>query len=163
MAGAEADDDKKKASPFKKLLKRMNPKKKKRRRKMLKAQKAAAAAEEEKGRQAGGVLQARNQNTERASATSSLKQVESKPDPATAERAEEATSSPPSPASDSAVTHDVAPVLPTKEAAKEVESVGGKLGLFECAGILCAAVESIPLLVTSTISVLGGRRVQASA
>ena len=145
QAGGEGGAREKQPSPFKKLLKRINPKKKKARKKKTRKQGEVSRLKEE-GKATpvlGGVLQARDQN---AAAGDDVKQAIAGPEVTkTASGAE--------PESKIDVGQD--PVVQLESGKENEEAGSGKrLGLFEYAGILCAAVESIPLAVTSAVAML---------
>ena len=145
QAGGEGGAREKQPSPFKKLLKRINPKKKKARKKKTRKQGEVSRLKEE-GKATpvlGGVLQARDQN---AAAGDDVKQAIAGPEVTkTASVAEP----------ESKIDNGQDPVVQLESGKENEEAGSGKrLGLFEYAGILCAAVESIPLAVTSAVAML---------
>jgi len=144
QAGGEGGAREKQPSPLKKLLKRINPKKKKARKKKTRKQEEQRLKEEGKATPVlGGVLQARDQN---AAAGDDVKQAIAGPEVTK-------TASVAEPESKIHVSQD--PVVQLESGKENEEAGSGKrLGLFEYAGILCAAVESIPLAVTSAVAML---------
>lgn len=144
QAGGEGGAREKQPSPFKKLLKRINPKKKKARKKKTRKQEEQRLKDEGKATPVlGGVLQARDQN---AAAGDDVKQAIAGPEVTK-------TASVAEPESKIHVGQD--PVVQLESGKENEEAGSGKrLGLFEYAGILCAAVESIPLAVTSAVAML---------
>ena len=145
QAGGEGGAREKQPSPFKKLLKRINPKKKKARKKKTRKQGEVSRLKEEKKATPvlGGVLQARDQN---AAAGDDVEQAIAGPEVTkTASVAEP----------ESKIDNGQDPVVQLESGKENEEAGSGKrLGLFEYAGILCAAVESIPLAVTSAVAML---------
>ena len=143
QAGGEGGAREKQPSPFKKLLKRINPKKKKARKKKRKQEEQRLKEEGKATPVLGGVLQARDQN---AAAGDDVKQAIAGPEVTK-------TASVAEPESKIHVGQD--PVVQLESGKENEEAGSGKrLGLFEYAGILCAAVESIPLAVTSAVAML---------
>ena len=145
QAGGEGGAREKQPSPFKKLLKRINPKKKKARKKKTRKQGEVSRLKEE-GKATpvlGGVLQARDQN---AATGDDVEQAIAGPEVTkTASVAEP----------ESKIDNGQDPVVQLESGKENEEAGSGKrLGLFEYAGILCAAVESIPLAVTSAVAML---------
>ena len=163
-AQVSSDGQKKPASPFKKLLKRMNPKKKRRAKKKSK--------EEERRKRDGAPRKENTKPVPEKRAPARLEaEKENIPVAPVTKPAPWATVDPvelPAPLSEEpATTNEVIATTTTTmtksteilEQSKDEAEVCGKTSLFKLAGIICAAVESIPLITsTVTCTLLGSHR-----
>ncbi|QDZ20756.1 hypothetical protein HOP50_04g32780 [Chloropicon primus] len=142
--------EKKKVSPFKKMLRRINPKKKKRMKKKIQEEERRRE-EEERAR----VLAVRNENvTQQPSESRAQGSLESKSENVrSVEVVGDAAATEPNLATNKGVDVEGKAGAPGKENdVARTRSLG--LAVACSAGICCAVIESIPLIVSSTISIL---------